>query len=218
VRLDHLLSKEQLARLDEPRPQAGTERMPRSGAHGVERRHAPSGLAPAEALGTLLGPEGSVDSSSGRPASNHEDDLVGGEHGVRSRPYLENCTVDASIKQIFVVKLVRAFGGCLGIRSRRRTWEPAISLGELVTELRAEDVRIGKPGASHVAPCLPEHIGQCKGTWGSETSQYPQEEKTTVIPSVVASERGTGQTGYVPSWQALRVRGSGTYPPGLLTR
>ena len=27
----------------------------------------------------------------------------------------ENCTVDASI---FVVKLLRAYGGCLGIRSR----------------------------------------------------------------------------------------------------
>ena len=31
------------------------------------------------------------------------------------RPYLENCTVDASI---FVVKLLRAHGGCLGTRSR----------------------------------------------------------------------------------------------------
>jgi len=34
------------------------------------------------------------------------------------RPYLENCTVDASI---FVAKLIRAHGGCLGTRSRRRT-------------------------------------------------------------------------------------------------
>jgi hypothetical protein len=34
-----------------------------------------------------------------------------------SRPYLENCTVDASIKY-FVAKLVRAHGGCLGTRSR----------------------------------------------------------------------------------------------------
>ena len=30
-------------------------------------------------------------------------------------PYLENCTVDASI---FVAKLLRAHGGCLGTRSR----------------------------------------------------------------------------------------------------
>ena len=36
----------------------------------------------------------------------------------------------------------------------------------------------------------PEYIGRGEGTRGSETSQYPQEEKTTVIPLVVASERG----------------------------
>ncbi len=35
-----------------------------------------------------------------------------------------------------------------------------------------------------------EHIGSVEGTRGSETSQYPQEEKTTVIPGVVASETG----------------------------
>jgi hypothetical protein len=29
--------------------------------------------------------------------------------------FVENCTVDASI---FVVKLLRAYGGCLGTRSR----------------------------------------------------------------------------------------------------
>ena len=31
-------------------------------------------------------------------------------------------------------------------------------------------------------------------TWGTETSKYPQEEKTRVIPQVVASERGAAQT------------------------
>src|SRR3712207_9559822 len=49
---------------------------------------------------------------------------------------------------------------------------------------------MGKPSWSHVQLPLPEHIGQLEGTWGSETSQYPQEEKTTVIPRVVASESG----------------------------
>ena len=37
---------------------------------------------------------------------------------------------------------------------------------------------------------IPEYIGYVEGTRGSETSQYPQEEKTRVIPLVVASERG----------------------------
>ena len=33
-----------------------------------------------------------------------------------------------------VCKFLRAHGGCLGIGSRRRTWESAISLVELITE------------------------------------------------------------------------------------
>ncbi len=41
---------------------------------------------------------------------------------------------------------------------------------------------MGKPGWGNAQSLLPEHIGQEEGTWGSETSQYPQEEKTTVIP------------------------------------
>ena len=31
-------------------------------------------------------------------------------------------------------------------------------------------------------------------TWGSETSQYPKEEKSNEIPIVAASEMGLGQT------------------------
>ena len=48
------------------------------------------------------------------------------------------------------------------------------------------------PGGLKVQVPAPEHIGRLEGTWGSETSQYPQEEKTTVIPEVVASETGKG--------------------------
>ena len=50
-----------------------------------------------------------------------------------------------------------------------------------------------KLSTSNVVLFLSEYIGEIKGTWGSETSQYPQEEKTNVIPLVVASERGPGQ-------------------------
>jgi hypothetical protein len=91
-------------------------------------------------LGTLLGPEGPgetlLDHSDFPPAPfalrsrwrrcGEEGQIlverpatspVRDEPGSRSRPYLENCTVDASIKY-FVAKLVRAHGGCLGTRSR----------------------------------------------------------------------------------------------------
>ncbi len=53
---------------------------------------------------------------------------------------------------------------------------------------------MGKPGSRHGLSPAAEPIGGVEGTRGSETSQYPQEEKTTVIPGVVASETGPGQT------------------------
>ena len=36
-----------------------------------------------------------------------------------------------------------------------------------------------------------------RGTRGTETSKYPEEEKSNEIPQVVASERGRGQTGNI---------------------
>ena len=53
---------------------------------------------------------------------------------------------------------------------------------------------MGEPGSRHGLSPAAECIGGVEGTRGSETSQYPQEEKTTVIPGVVASETGGGQT------------------------
>jgi len=80
--------------------------------------------------GALLGPEG----SDRRSRTRRQDGFAGAERlsadrirfeppalqvrrrqRIRDCPYLENCTVDASI---FVAKLVRAHGGCLGTRSR----------------------------------------------------------------------------------------------------
>ena len=40
-------------------------------------------------------------------------------------------------------------------------------------------------------------------TGGTETSKYPQEKKTRVIPQVVASERGTAQTELVSAKSGL---------------
>jgi hypothetical protein len=39
--------------------------------------------------------------------------------------------------------------------------------------------------------------GNGKQTWRTETSKYPEEEKTKVIPRVVAIEMGTAQTDIV---------------------
>ena len=35
-----------------------------------------------------------------------------------------------------------------------------------------------------------EYIGMVERTWGTETSKYPEEKKSTEIPLVAASERG----------------------------
>ena len=53
---------------------------------------------------------------------------------------------------------------------------------------------MGKPTAGNAAVRHTEQIGVSEQTLGSETSQYQEEKKTNVIPVVVASETGTGQT------------------------
>ena len=60
---------------------------------------------------------------------------------------------------------------------------------------------MGKPPLVNPEGSTAESIGGEKATWGSEPSQYPQEEKTIVIPLVAASERGTAQT------EVLALRG-----------
>ena len=44
-----------------------------------------------------------------------------------------------------MAKLLRADGGCLGIRRRRRTWQAAIIFGELLTCFDPEDSEWGNP-------------------------------------------------------------------------
>ena len=69
--------------------------------------------------------------------------------------------------------------------------QAAISLGELPSKLRSGDFRMGKPDAGHAVSLPPEHIRWSEITRGIETSKYPEEKKTIVMPLVVASERGT---------------------------
>ncbi len=56
-------------------------------------------------------------------------------------------------------------------------------------------------GATRLESCpvisLLNEIGLEKRTQGSETSQYLQEEKSTEIPLVAASEKGRAQTGWI---------------------
>jgi hypothetical protein len=49
---------------------------------------------------------------------------------------------------------------------------------------------MGQPGRSDVRSRPPESIGRREVSGGTETSQYPEEKKSTEIPQVVVSERG----------------------------
>ena len=55
---------------------------------------------------------------------------------------------------------------------------------------------MGQPDDSDIITTL--SVGQTRGT---ETSHYPEEKKTKVIPQVVASERAGAQTGGVAKHQ-----------------
>lgn len=77
---------------------------------------------------------------------------------------------------------------------------------------------MGKPGTSHVVSPAPEHIGCMEGTRGSETSQYPQEEKTN-SDSVSSGERKRieAKPAACDTCQGLRGRGCGTLLNRLTT-
>ena len=54
---------------------------------------------------------------------------------------------------------------------------------------------MGQPARIYLRAPRAEHIGPEEGTRGTETSQYPEEKKSTETPLVAASERGRAQTG-----------------------
>ena len=64
----------------------------------------------------------------------------------------------------------------------------------VVSRHRSGDIRMGKPGGSHVPPSYAEKNRHMKTTRGTETSKYPEEKKETSIPQVAASEKGAAQT------------------------
>jgi hypothetical protein len=73
---------------------------------------------------------------------------------------------------------------------RRRTWQAAKSLGELQASFDPGMSEWGNP-----AGVISRYFRKEEPTRGTETSHYPEEEKSTEIPQVAASERGRAQTG-----------------------
>ena len=76
---------------------------------------------------------------------------------------------------------------------------------------RSADSRMGEPSGGNAPLPAPEHIGRQEATGGTETSKYPEEEKSTEIPGVAASETGPAQTG-------ARVTACGRFRAGVAGR
>ena len=104
----------------------------------------------------------------------------------------------------FLAKRIRAHDGCLGIGRRGRTRKTAKSVGEPSTGFDPAMSEWGNPaGVMSRRPRVNE-IARGSHTWGSETSQYPQEEKSSEIARVAASESAGAQT------EGPVLRGCGT--------
>ena len=81
--------------------------------------------------------------------------------------------------------------------------------------LRSPGARMGEPGGGHAPPPRAEYIGPEEATRGTETSKYPEEEKSTEIALVAASERARRPNRHVRySFRALACRGCGGRRPG----
>lgn len=79
-----------------------------------------------------------------------------------------------------MVKKLSAYGGCLGSKRRRKTWQPAKSPGELATSIDPRISEWGNPIEEILSSCN-EYIVAERQTLGTETSQYREEKKSTEI-------------------------------------
>ncbi len=119
------------------------------------------------------------------------------------------------------MKIPRAHGGCLGTGSRRRTRQAAIIRGEGHTPFDPRVSEWGNPGRAMPAYPSLNKIGERGTTRGTETSKYPEEEKSTEIAGVAASETAQAQTHARVSVRALPHGGRGSrtrgaaYPGGV---
>ena len=111
----------------------------------------------------------------------------------------------------FCGQAFRAHDGCLGGGWRRRTRQAAIFHGEAQAARDPWVSEWGNPAGRSLRP-RPESIGPGGDTGGSETSQYPEEQKSNEIPPVAASERGLAQTGgFIPrGWRTRKGPADGS--------
>ena len=75
-------------------------------------------------------------------------------------------------------KLLRAYGGCLGVKAEEGRGTLRKASGSRVQALYPGMSEWGNPFGAKLDRYHPaEHI-LMKGTWGTETSKYPEEQKS----------------------------------------
>src|SRR5436190_2660549 len=77
---------------------------------------------------------------------------------------------------------------------------------------------MGKPSAGNAALPHAEYIGMRGTSRGTDTSQYPEERKSTETPRVVASERGRAQTRQVKACTRCLLGVVGLVPGSCMIR
>lgn len=108
-------------------------------------------------------------------------------------------------------KIPRAHGGCLGMGSRRRARQAAISPGEAQTAFDPGIPEWGNPAG--VMPCYPHPnpYGARRQPGELKHLSTPRRGNQEETPPVAASERGPAQTG-------AREKRAGAAAPGLRMR
>ena len=85
--------------------------------------------------------------------------------------------------------------------------------------LRSGDSRMGEPSRGHALLPAGEHIAREEATGGTETSKYPEEEKSTEIARVAASESAPAQTrARVTARRRCGAGVAGPHDPALRSR
>jgi hypothetical protein len=131
---------------------------------------------------------GAAEERDARMRGCQENDTAGLGLAIFENKANRECKWQAIDNKKSVVKLLRVYGGCLGVQSLRRTWLGCDKLrGVAKQTVIRRSPRSGNRPRFISWKCL---CKQAQGTQGTETSQYLQEDKETSNPQVAASERG----------------------------
>ena len=112
---------------------------------------------------------------------------------LRSDVYSVVCEVEEGL-MVREDQAKKGAGWMPGHRTARKDVASCEKQWGAASERRSMDIRMGKPGRGKARSSRGEYIAPARRTRGTETSKYPEEKETTVIPPVAASDRGGAQT------------------------